>query len=191
MSRGWVSVNGCIFSYYCYLILFIMSCFFLVSGALFTAIAYRPQQMSEKLGEWSYHWVQSRKIEIAGPAFLLLGSVMAVFSVILCHVSRRVNPTKDSAQLVPKLSRVGVMTGSDRWTDSKRIECIQVISAFSVVQNEEKSYFEPGYSDMSSLIVTDIACFPQGNTPRAVSPCQDDQDDLPGGDGESGGGEPI
>jgi len=184
VSRGWVSVNGCIFSYYCYLILFIMACFFLLAGILFTTIAYRPQQVSERLGEWSHQLVESHSVQIAGPAFILLGLVMTAFSLILCHVSRRVNPDKDSAQLIPARSTFHlaapskIAASADSWLNSNHHQqrvggvvlpvSVHVISAFSVVQNEEKSYFEPGYSDMSNLIVSDIACFPKGGSPASV-----------------------
>jgi hypothetical protein len=45
VERGWVSVYGVVISAYCYIFLFLMSCVFLLGGALLTGIAFRPQEV--------------------------------------------------------------------------------------------------------------------------------------------------
>jgi hypothetical protein len=45
VERGWVSVYGVVLSAYCYIFLFLMSCVFLLGGALLTGIAFRPQEV--------------------------------------------------------------------------------------------------------------------------------------------------
>ncbi len=45
VERGWVSVYGIVISAYCYIFLFLMSCVFLLGGALLTGIAFRPQEV--------------------------------------------------------------------------------------------------------------------------------------------------
>jgi hypothetical protein len=45
VERGWVSVYGVVISAYCYIFLSLMSCLFLLGGALLTGIAFRPQEV--------------------------------------------------------------------------------------------------------------------------------------------------
>jgi len=146
VGRGWVYIYGVVLSSYCYVFLFIMSFFFLLSGVLFTAISYRPQQIGEQFGEWSYRLAKSRKTRIAGPAFILLGGTMVASSTFLCILSRRFTSAKRTSSSVVYQNEV-----ADEGLDEP----------YSVVQHKEKSYFHNGYSDMSSLIVSDIACFPE------------------------------
>ncbi|XP_023325965.1 uncharacterized protein LOC111699512 [Eurytemora carolleeae] len=165
VARGWVYVYGVVLSSYCYIVLFIMSFFFLLSGVLFTAISYRPQQVGEQLGEWTFRFAQSRNTRIAGPAFIFLGFLMCISSIVLCIFSRRANSAREFTVYThhPKIPNQ-MDTEKFEYTRQRRPD----VSTFSVVQSQEKSYFTDGYSDMKSLIVSDIACFPEPTTPYQI-----------------------
>jgi len=159
-EQGWVYVNGVVFSSYCYIVLLIMSFFFLLSGVLFTAISYRPQEVGEKFGEWSFRLAQSRNTKIAGPAFIVLGFIMTAASILLCQVSRRVTSSQ------PILKHQLLMSAGEendlRHETQRRLKT-NMVAAFPEEGNKQGS---GSYS--SQLIVSDIACFPDTNTPRST-----------------------
>jgi hypothetical protein len=168
IARGWVYIHGLVLSSYCYLFLFIMAFLFLLGGGLLTAISFRPQEVREKLGEWSYPIAKSKNTRIAGPGLILLGIVMAITSLVLCQASRRLYATRLTV-LPCIVTQPAHVTANPGFTSCP--EHMKEISVFSVVQNRNKSFFTDGCSEKSELLMaSDIACFPGANTPRSVTP---------------------
>jgi hypothetical protein len=176
IARGWVYIHGLVLSSYCYLFLFIMAFLFLLGGGLLTAISFRPLEVRERLGEWSYPIATSKNTRIAGPGLILLGIVMAITSLVLCQASRRLYANSRLTvlptciiQQVDGSNVNNANPGFHSCHDSP--QHMKEISVFSVVQNRDKSFFSDGYSEKSELLMaSDIACFPGGNTPRSVTP---------------------
>ena len=99
-------------------------------------------QVGEQLGEWTFRFAQSRNTRIAGPAFILLGVLMFISSIVLCIFSRRVNSVKDYTAVYTQHVAAPNQICSEQTQNNKQRRLD--ISTYSVVQSQEKSYFTNG-----------------------------------------------
>ena len=114
--------------------------------SLFTAwkksfLLFSLVKVGEQLGEWTVRFSQSRNTRIAGPAFIFLGFIMCISSIVLCIFSRRANSAREFTVYThhPKLPNQ-IDTEKFEYTRQRRPD----VSTFSVVLSQEKSYFTDG-----------------------------------------------
>merc|ERR1711935_290870 len=105
LDRGSLFVKGVFISPYCSALLIIMSVFLLIGGVLLTAIAYRPKEMREELGEWTDRLEVTSRSRIGGPVLVVISLVILVAGISLVILKRmvakqdRISPIRISSDL--------------------------------------------------------------------------------------------
>lgn len=84
-DRYGMSIGGFYIAGNCNIILLVMACIFLVVGAIFTAISYRPRDPTEEMERYQERQASpvSSQVKIVGPISILIGLIMLVAGTVL------------------------------------------------------------------------------------------------------------
>jgi len=144
LDGGGLTVKGCVIAAYCNVFLIIMAVFLLIGGILLTAIAFRPQEMREELGEWTDRFANISGSRIGGLVLVIVSLLLLSAGAVLVILNR----------MARKKESRGTLLTSPQWFEERRK------AAESRDKSPDDVPPEASFTDKEGLISQTVACFP-------------------------------